>query len=288
MELLSKRVYLLPVFLLLIFFACKSSRQEYTSPAGYDFEKPEKFLMPENLLEISGIAFSQGKNDTIYSIQDEDGRLFRQGWGDKKDKHTTFGKKGDYEDLAILKETVIILNSNGNLITFPLAQAVSEKVRDSKITKDLLPAGEYESLFADEQTGQVYLICKNCKDDKKHNRLSGTIFTFDQAKQNFIPSGRINMDLTGLISSGQVLKTGLKASALARDQHTGDWYILSSVNKLLVIAGPDWKIKSTHRLNSSDFNQPEGIAFDQDRNLYISNEGDELSSGNILKFKRGS
>ncbi|KEQ30669.1 hypothetical protein N180_05480 [Pedobacter antarcticus 4BY] len=288
MRYLSNKIYLLPVFLVLIFFACKSSRPDFTSPAGYDFKKPEKFIMPDNLLEISGIAFYKDKSDTIYSIQDEDGRLFRQAWGKKKQLHTTFGKKGDYEDLAILKETVLVLNSNGEITAFPFSQATTQKVQRPKIFKKILPKGEYESIYASQQTGQVFLICKNCKEDKKHGELSGSIFTFDQAKQELIPSGEINMDLSALISSGQILKTGLKTSALARDEHTGEWYILSSVNKLLVIASPDWKIKSTHRLNSSTFNQPEGIAFDKERNLYISNEGDELSSGNILKFKRKS
>ncbi|RZK63080.1 MAG: SdiA-regulated family protein, partial [Pedobacter sp.] len=35
----------------------------------------------------------------------------------------------------------------------------------------------------------------------------------------------------------------------------------------------------------TSFNQPEGIAFDRDNNLYISNEGGDLSAGNILMFK---
>jgi uncharacterized protein YjiK len=54
---------------------------------------------------------------------------------------------------------------------------------------------------------------------------------------------------------------------------------------MLVVTTPDWSIKSVHHLDSGIFNQPEGIAFDKSQNLYISNEGDEISNGNILKFK---
>lgn len=280
----TKLSYVMPVLLILGLAACESPKDKFTSPAGYDLNNPEKFNMPESLLEISGIAFYHDKSDTVYSIQDEDGMVFRQGWGKKKQLHTEFAKKDDYEDLAILNETVIVLNSDGSLYTFPFVQMQDEEVKDIKIFKNLLPKGEYESIYADQQTNQVYLLCKNCKNDKKDESMSGSIFTYDPAAKNLIPSGSFSMDLSQLIKDEQILKTGLKASALTRDPHTGEWYILSSVNKVLVVATPDWKAKSVHRLNSSIFNQPEGLAFDDQMNLYISNEGDELTEGNILKF----
>jgi SdiA-regulated protein len=281
----KKLIYTLPVFLLIGFYACKPSKPDFTSPAAYDLNHPEKFNMPESLLEISGIAFYKDKSDTVYSIQDEDGRLFRQAWKTKKQKHVVFGSKGDYEDLAILNETIMVLESDGTLYVFPFADATREKVKDIKIYKDILPKGEYESIYANNQTNQVYLLCKNCKNDKKDQTMSGSIFTYNPAKKELIPSGEFSMDLSGMIEQDEILKTGLKASALTRDPHSGEWYILSSVNKVLVVATPDWKVKSVHRLNSSIFNQPEGLAFDNQMNLYISNEGDELSAGNILKFK---
>jgi len=287
MDSIYKKLILLSVaFVFFGLSACKPPKDKFTSPPSYDLNNPEKFNMPESLLEISGIAFYHGKSDTIFSIQDEDGRLFRQGWGKKKQKHTTFGEKGDYEDLAILNETVMILNSDGSLYVFPFKQAQEEETEDVKIFKDILPKGEYESIYADQQTNQVYLLCKNCKNDKKDESMSGSIFTYDPVKKDLIASGSFSMDLSKLIKDEQILKTGLKASALTRDTHTGEWYILSSVNKVLVVATPDWKVKSVHRLNSSIFNQPEGLAFDDQMNLYISNEGDELTEGNILKFVR--
>ena len=275
---------LLPLAVMTILYACKPEVNKYSSPAGYDLNTPEKFNMPESLLEISGMAFYHDRPDTVYSVQDEDGDLFRQAWGIKKQKHTTFSKKGDYEDVAILNETVMVLKSNGSLFVFPFAEVTKKKVEDLKEWKDLLPKGEYESIYADQQSNQVYLLCKNCKDDKKDKSMSGSIFTWNAANKELIASGQFVMDLSGLIEKEEILKTGLKPSALSRDTHTGDWYILSSVNKVLIVASADWKVKSVHRLNSSVFNQPEGLAFDKDRNLYISNEGDELGAGNILKF----
>jgi uncharacterized protein YjiK len=67
---------------------------------------------------------------------------------------------------------------------------------------------------------------------------------------------------------------------------TSEWFIISAVNKLLVVTDDKWKIKETCLLSSNIFNQPEGITFDSTGTLYISNEGDDLSEGNILKFER--
>lgn len=281
---LKKLIYILAVFLLTAFYSCKP-KTSFNSPKGYDLNHPEKFNMPESLHEISGIAFYNDRNDSIYSIQDEDGRFYRQAWGNRKQEHTTFGSKGDYEDVAILGSTVMILKSDGSLFTFPITEARKEKVDDLKNWENILPKGEYESIYADQQTNQVYFLCKNCKSDKKEHNMSGSIFTWDPLKKNLISSGHFAMDLSKLIDQEVILRTGLKASALTRNPHTGEWYILSSVNKLLVVATPDWKVKSTYHLNSSIFIQPEGLAFDNEMNLYISNEGDELSAGNILKFK---
>lgn len=280
----NKLIYILAVFLLTGFYACKP-KTSFNSPKGYDLNHPEKFNMPESLHEISGIAFYNDRNDSIYSIQDEDGRFYRQAWGNRKQEHTTFGSKGDYEDVAILGSTVMILKSDGSLFTFPITEARKEKVEDLKNWENILPKGEYESIYADQQTNQVYFLCKNCKSDKKEHNMSGSIFTWDPLAKNLISSGHFTMDLSKLIDQEVILRTGLKASALTRNPHTGEWYILSSVNKLLVVATPDWKVKSTYHLNSSIFIQPEGLAFDKEMNLYISNEGDELSAGNILKFK---
>jgi DNA-binding beta-propeller fold protein YncE len=85
---------------------------------------------------------------------------------------------------------------------------------------------------------------------------------------------------------GKKMKAGrFQPSGLARHPATGDWYLISSVNKLLIVANSNFEIESVWPLLPSRFRQPEGIAFDRLGNMYISNEGDEVSSGNVLKFE---
>lgn len=267
------------------FYGCKNLINKYTSPKSYDFNKPDKFNMPSSLLEISGIAFHNGISDTVYSIQDEDGKLFRQKWHVKKQLNMKFAPKGDFEDLAIFNEKIFVLKSNGTIYSFPFTEAVKKESDLVKEQKKLIPKAEYEGIFADQETNKIYILCKKCEQDKKAKQVTGYILDYDLASDSLVFAGEFKIELSQLKKLNSKLKTSLNPSALAKNPETGEWYILSSANKLLLITDANWKIKAAHRLSSSTFSQPEGIAFDRDLNLYISNEGDELNDGNILKFK---
>ncbi|HEX2848063.1 MAG TPA: SdiA-regulated domain-containing protein [Chitinophagaceae bacterium] len=262
---------------------CASGQEEIKTPKEYNLNKPERFAMPESLLEISGISFYKGNNDTVYAIQDEEGKLFRLAWGKKKQYHVKFGKRGDYEDVSILRERVVILKSNGSLYSFPFSDAIYEEIDSVQEWSRLLPEGEYEGMFGDEGSGLLYILCKNCKVDDKDN-VTGYIYQLSDS--SLIPAGQFNVDVESIKPFSGKVKKGFRPSALAKNPVTGEWFIISAINKLLVIADGNWKIKNAYPLNGNMFNQPEGIAFDKAGNMYISNEGDDLSAGNILKFTR--
>jgi hypothetical protein len=284
-RLYTKYKWFLPLIAIALFAACKPAANKYSWPGGYDFNDPEKFNMPGSLLEISGIDFHQGNGKAVYSVQDEEGKLFKQNWGNAKQINVKFGSGGDFEDVAILDETVFVLKSSGSIITFPLAEIEHKETKKVKEWKKILPKGEYESLYADRKDQTLYTVCKNCNIDKKTKDATVYALNFDSKSGELTLAGDFKIKGEQVEAFGQDIRSGLKISALAKHPKTGEWYLLSSVHRLLVIARPDWTIKEVHQLSSSMFNQPEGIAFDENFNLYISNEGDELSAGNILKFK---
>ncbi len=133
----------IPVFASLVVFGCSVRSTEQKTISKYELGEPVKFNMPESLLEISGITFQQGNNDTVYAVQDEQGRLFRLAWDVKRQYNAKFGKQGDYEDLAIVRNEVYILKSNGQIFSFPFADAVYEELDDVKELKGLIPKEEY-------------------------------------------------------------------------------------------------------------------------------------------------
>ncbi|MCE7039367.1 SdiA-regulated domain-containing protein [Dyadobacter sp. CY312] len=254
-------------------------KDKYTE---YDLHNPDKFNMPESLFEISGITFNKGQNDTVYAVQDEDGKVFRLGWDVKVQKHTRFAKKGDFEDLTIIGDEVFILKSNGMLYSFPLAETAFEEAENVKEYKKLVSKGEYEGMYGDEKNGSIYILCKNCVADDSKKSVTGYII--DLKTPENVRTFSIDVDQIRAIT-GKV-ERGFRPSALALNPINGKWYMVSAVNKMLVIADGNWKVTDVVALSSNMFTQPEGIAFDKEGNMYISNEGDDLSEGNILKFKR--
>lgn len=266
------------------FTACAQDTKVYTSPQGYDLTQPETFYLSDALHEISGIVFPFKGSDKIAAVEDETGTVYQFRPGDKDISPGKFGKSGDYEGIASSEQYMIVLTSDGSLSTFPLANMNDNAtIPGVTKTKDLIPDDEYEGLAVDPASQAIYVLCKECKVDKKTDFVTGYVFDLQNDKPVLRESFQID---SKQINSIQNLKgKDFKPSALAKNTQTNEWYILSSVNKMLVIADSDWGIKDVYVLNTKDFNQPEGIAFDSDNNLYISNEGgDKTKKGTILKF----
>jgi uncharacterized protein YjiK len=276
-------------FLCLLTISCAQSQKNdknedsYKSPKGYDLNHPTEYKMPDALLEISGVTFSEGNSQTFYAIQDEEGKLFYAKLGDKRLSHTKFGKHGDYEDVAICGNLVIVLKSNGKLYTFPLSEIKETELANVQEITNLLPGGEYESMYADEKAKKLYVLCKNCDDEKTTKSSTGYIFDIED-NGTIQPAGNFKIEVAEIKKITGDKKINFRPSAVAKNLLTNQWYIVSSVNGLLVVTDASFKVMAAYPLDHKLFIQPEGLAFDNQGNLYISNEGDEFSKGNVLKF----
>lgn len=261
--------------------SCKQVRWNVPeSPPGYDFSKPVKFWMPEKLDEISGLTI---QDEEVYAVQDELGRLYHFQLDSDKITSTRFGNKADYEDLAILDSTVFILESNGTIYSFPLSMADADEVKDTRKWNLLATQCEYEGSFAYSGTHQLYILSKECKNDKKTQKRSGIILKWEKDSLSVIDSFAIDLDLVRKINGNK--KSKFNPSALALHPVTHEWYILSSSNNWLLIADPKWSPILRVKLKASFFTQPEGICFDATGNLYIANEKGSAFEGRILKFE---
>lgn len=249
----------------------------------YKLSVGDKMAMPDDLLEISGIAFVEGQDQEIYAIQDEQGLLFTYNLSTQKLVSTPFGKDGDYEDISISKTHFFILKSNGSIYSFPIAE--KDNIKNVREQKDILPKGEYEGLFVDKATNHAYVLCKECKVDKKQPHTTGYIFKID-SDGRLIPNGEFIVRLDELHKFDPKIKKTFKPSALAKKYDSNEWYLVSSVNRALVVTDENFHVKSVTPLDLKRFPQPEGINFDSKGNLYISSEAGNQDKGMIYKFEK--
>lgn len=284
----SRKIFrmVLPLAGLIFVSSCAQTPKNYGSPKGYDLNSPERIILPDVLHELSGIAFSQDGSDLIFANEDENGKVYFFPPDDLTLQEMVFGGQGDYEGIAIGNGYVIVLESKGTILTFPYADVLQKKTMDLKMGKNLLPKEEYESLAISEKDSLLYVLCKKCREDKGSATTSGYILRLS-GNGTVSNKGEFKID-GGQISELSSLKgKDFRPSALTLNTRTNEWYILSSVNKMLVTADEKWKITGAYSLDPSLFNQPESMAFDTEGNLYIGNEGgDKMGNATLLKFNR--
>jgi len=259
----------------------KEDAVKIPGPEGYDMGNPQVYPMPQELKEISGIAFPNGRSDTLYSIQDEDGWLFYSPLGSKDMNRVKFGKRGDYEDIAISKGEVFLLRSDGVVMYFPLADAMNGTIGQVKQSGEIIPKGEYEAMAIDGQ-GNIIVVCKDCEHDSKREVSAYVIGKDEQGA--FVPSRTLTLDAGRLKAEGKKKHERFMPSCLALHPVSHEWYVVSSVSRELLVFDETWHAKAAYALDATRFPQPEGITFDAQGNLFISNEGGDLGSANILKF----
>ena len=274
----------LSTFLIAIIFltGCGGSDKNeltYPSPKGYNLNKPSVFKLPSQLDEISGISFYP-KDKSVFAIHDERGWLYKIYLGEKvRVEKWKYTRGADFEDITLLNDTFYSLKSNGNITAFHFIRpdTLSEKTYH-------MPGGkkEFESLYFDSSRKQMIMICKDCESDKKNT--SGA-YAFDLTQMKYVDSPVFIIDAAGIEKKLEGKMPKFKPSGAALHPITGDLYIISSVNKILVIANVDGKVEDVFPLDPKLFKQPEGITFTPTGDLLISNESADIGAPNILVFR---
>lgn len=269
-------------FLFFLFANCMEQNKDkatFVSPAGYDINKPEKIKVKEILDEVSGIVYSKERNALI-AVDDEQGRLFSIDLSNTFDYTLSkFAQNGDYEDLAYTGKEWFVLKSNGEL--YLVKNAFTDSVAHEKFP---FPekGNEFEGLYYDDTSNNLWLLCKSCAADKDKNAVS--IYAFDVAAKQFNTTPAWEIDVNKIKEQLSLKELSFKPSAIAIHPLKKQLYILSGVNKMLIIADRNGNIQSSYKLNPSDFRQAEGITFADNGDMYISNEATDDAYANILKF----
>lgn len=249
---------------------------KYESP--FEVKVVQSWFLPDDLNEISGIYHLGGQE--MACVQDEDGIIYIYNLASEKitDK-IKFGKRGDYEGIAINNKTAYVLKSNGEITVIENFRNEHFKVKSHQIfnNKKL----EFEGLFLLNDR-QLLMGVKEHK--KEANPESIIVYSLD------INTMELNKDPVIDISMDDKVFEGIPSShpsryfylsEIAQHPSSGEYYILEGRTPRLLILNPDKSTKTLLYLDSTLFPQPEGLTFDENGRIFISNEEDKNEPQNI-------
>lgn len=259
-----------------VFTTACGQKKEYKGPDGYDMENPQKLTMINELDEISGISY-YAKDQGIFAESDEMGYIYKFALAQPHNvKRWKFGHKQDFEDMVLLDSVFYLLSSNGDILSLKFNTQDSFAKTEYRFPEKKC---EFESLYYDDAKQKLVLICKNCTAD---NSKTLRAYSFDMTTGTYEPAFII--DVTPILQLVKEDAKRFKPSAAALHPITKELYIVSSINKLLVVADRDGHIKKAYQLDPSYYKQPEGLCFTPTGDMLISNESAGQGLADILVY----
>jgi uncharacterized protein YjiK len=252
----------------------------YTSPPGYDLNKPSKYNLRTELDEISGLEYYP-KDTSVFAISDDKGSLYKiHLTGQFQIERWKFSKGKDFEDIVLHDSIFYVLSSKGEVNAFKFKLANEIVLDNYKL--DVQGKNEFEILYFDKTSDKLVMICKDCEADPKQ---AVTAFSFNPHSRTFSDTPYFTINASDIAEKMSEDKVKFKPSAANIHPITHELFIISSVNKALVVADSIGQIKSVYPLDPNIYKQPEGLTFTPTGDLIISNEAAEVGPANILIFK---
>ena len=225
------------------------------SSAGDPDTPVARWILPASLKEISGLALT--KDGRLLVHGDESAQVWQVDY--RKGvlvKRFTLGPtpiKGDFEGITIVNDVVWMLESTGKLYEFREGAAdahVDFRKHDTGLKKDC----EFEGLAYDARIQSLLLACKNI--EAKADRDKIIIYRWSLASDS---AGRLSKLVVPVSSvrEGNAW-TGLQVSDITVDSATGNYVLLASKERAIVVITPTGEPVSV-RLLPERHEQPEGI-----------------------------
>lgn len=263
----------------------------------FDLNNPDTILkLPKQLKEISGLTW--GEENSVFAINDEKGNVYRVSLSDGSIlDNFDFGKDDDYEGIARNGNIIYVVESNGNIKVVNLGARDQVNDFDTYLSK----RNDVEGLCFSEKDQSLLLACKGDMEEKD-GKYKKAIYKFRLAtgqldkkpysvlrlKELDDKLNRKNLTDNTIIDLSLEKRLSLYGpSAIDIDPLTGNIYTLSNRGKLLVVSTPQSQVLGIYFLGNRTYGQPEGLCFDPQGNLYISNEA-RSRQANIHIISRGS
>ncbi len=259
--------------------------KHYEEFIPYNLLRPnESFKLEDDLIEISGLTHLG--NEEIACVEDETGNIYilDDKNGKIKDK-IKFFKFGDYEGITYINDVFFVVKSNGKIYKWKNNELI-------KLETDLGVENNVEGMCYDPLEDVILLSCKELPGiDERDFGDSRAIYAYDYKVDSFYSEPRYLIYQDSLMnyvqktwSTGEQIPNILfKPSGIDINPIDNRIYIVNYIGRILIVLNRDGSFHAVLPLSVQLFPQPEGICFDKEGNMFISNEGGE-EKGFILKF----
>lgn len=266
-----------------------SAYSDYIFP--FFLQNPSKQIeLPKKLKEISGLSLHQSGNFLLANNDEKGIIFFLNPENGEIHKEIDLKIKGDFEGIEMVDDIIYMVKSNGDLFSNKILD--DDELEITPYETGLKKKADVEGLAYLEIRNMLILACKGKSGKKSEKNFYG----FDIEVDALLPQPLITVsedDIKNFLTKhsklpeDQIKKISkdFSPSGIALHPITGDWYILSSVGKLLFVLAPTGDILYIEKLDPNMYLQPEGIVFSKDgTQLYISSEAkDQTASLFILK-----
>lgn len=238
--------------------------------AGIDnYTIAESWELPAELNEISGIVWVD--HHTLACVQDENGMIYIYDLDERAIvDQIPFAGNGDYEGIALNKNDLYVMQSDGLLF----------EIKNWRATNKVISSHKTGFKYSNNMESLTYSIKNNVlmtapKDKDSSEDFKGIYNISLSSKTANInkPTHKIDMNADLLKDyRGKKLSKTFSPSEIAIHPKTNEIYVLEGKNPKLLILNTDGTLKTLYKLDEINFPQPEGMTFSEDGDLYISNE----------------
>jgi uncharacterized protein YjiK len=229
----------------------------------------ETVFLPNDLSEVSGLAYLDDNH--LLTHNDEEGIVYKINTSTAEViSEYSIGKKEiekDFEGIAVVKDSVYLVTSNGTLIKFSLSN-VNNLIEYEKIKTPLTSKNNVEGLCYEEDTNSLLLACKDSpgKGYKNHK----AIYQYKLDDMNFIEKPRFLISLKELKKDFDI--KDFSPSGIEVNPINSNYFIISANPEVIVELNPDGKLVNAKKINDKKHKQPEGITFLKDATLILADE----------------
>ena len=233
----------------------------------YRFDEPvARFTLPDELVEISALTVLDDAH--LGAVQDEDGDLYvLSAETGRVTAVVPFGPPGDYEGVERMGDRLFVLRADGAVLElegWSGGEARTTVYETGLGAKDC----DAEGLGADPGSGpgqaRLLIACKE-EDGDDLNR----VYAFDLDAMALSSEPVLTLDRDAVPGGDKKLRP----SALAVHPVTGRAVVLSSKREALVSLDAAGAVADVWDLSPADFEQPEGLAFLPNGDVFVSSEG---------------